>query len=146
MKYKTGYPAACEYLGRVRAANRHVEWLRDRKANLQMLLTDTSVHYTDMPHSDSPDLQKHQTIQAEIDEIERQITAAEASAAEIRLEVGRTVCRLSDPVVQKALILHYLDGKYWTDVAGVIRFSIAQTYRYRDAGLAELEKLLRAVA
>ena len=87
MKYKSDYPMACEYLGRVRQADRHVEWLRERVANMRMLLTDTSVHLTDMPHSDSPDQQKDQTIQAEIDEMEREITEAEASARDIRQEV-----------------------------------------------------------
>ncbi len=144
MKYKSGYPMACEYLGRVRDADRHVEWLRERKDNLQMLLTDTSVHYTDMPHSDSPDLQKHQTIQAEIDEMEREIKEAEAAAADTRLEVGRTVCRLSDPVIQRILLLYYLENKSWRDVAGEMNYSPAQTYRYRDVGYAELEKLLKA--
>lgn len=141
---KSEFPVACEYLGRVREANRHVEWLRERAANMRMLLTDTSVHLTDMPHSDSPDIQRDQTIQAEIDEMEREITEAEASARDIRLEVGMTVCRLSDPIIQKVLLLHYLEGKSWRDVAGEIRYSPAQTYRFRDAGYAELEEMLKA--
>ena len=146
MKYKSGYPMACEYLGRVRDADRHVEWLRERKDNLQMLLTDTSVHYTDMPHSDSPDLQKHQTIQAEIDEMEREIAAAEIAKQETISEVGMMLTRLQDPLGQRALILYYLEKKRWTEVAEKMQFSIAQTYRFRDAGLAELEELLQAAA
>ena len=74
---KHDYPAACAYLGRVRDAERHVEWLRERVANLRMLLTDTSVRLTDMPHSNSPGLQKHETLHAEIDEMDREIAAAE---------------------------------------------------------------------
>ncbi len=78
MKYY--YPVACEYLGRMRDAERHVDWLRQRVANMRMLLTDTSVHLTDMPHSDSPNLKKDQAIHAEIDAMEREIAEAEASA------------------------------------------------------------------
>ena len=144
MKNMTAYPTACEYLGRVRQADRRVEWLRERAANMRMLLTDTSVHYSDMPHSDSPDLQKDQTIQAEIDELEREISAAEVSANATRQEVGSTLARMEDPVLQRTLILYFLKGKRWTEVADKIGFSIAQTFRYRDAGLAELEKLLQA--
>ena len=143
MMNKPTYPTACEYLGRIRLADRHVEWLRERVANMKMLLTDTSVHYTDMPHSDSPDLQKHQTIQAEIDEMEREIKAAEAAAADTRLEVGHMVCRISEPKSQKVLLLHYLENKSWRDIANQIKYSPAQTYRFRDAGYAELEELLQ---
>ena len=147
MKCKCKFPAAQEYLGRIRKAERHVKWLKERKDNLQMLLTDTSVHYSmDMPHSESPDLQMHETLHAEIDALEREIQEAELEAAEIKLEVGRTVCKLSNPVIQKALLYYYLDGKHWTDVAEKIQFSIAQTYRFRNAGLAELEKMLQTVA
>lgn len=144
MRNISTYPTACEYLGRVRQADRHVEWLRERVANMRMLLTDTSVHLTDMPHSDSPDQQKNLTLLAEIDEMEREIKEAAATAKETRLEVGMTVCRLSDPIIQKVLLLHYLEGKSWRDVAGEIRYSPAQTYRFRDAGYAELEEMLKA--
>ena len=140
---KHDYPAACAYLGRVRDAERHVERLLERVANMRMLLTDTSVHLTDMPHSDSPDLQKYETLHAEIDEMEREIAAAEIAKQETISEVSRTLIRLQDPLGQRALILYYLEKKRWTEVAEKMQFSIAQTYRFRDAGLAELEELLQ---
>ena len=142
MKYE--YPVACEYLGRVREAERHTDWLRERAANMRMLLTDTSVHMTDMPHSDSPNLQKHETLHAEIDELEREIAEAEKAAEDIRIEVGRTVCRLSDPLSQRAIIYHYLHGLSWRETAGKMKFSQTQVYRFRDAGYAELEEMLKA--
>ena len=143
MNNRSEYPLACEYLGQIRAADRHVEWLRDRKMNLQMLLTDTSVHLPDMPHSDSLDLQKHQTIQAEIDEMEREFKEAETAAAATRLEVGRTVCRLSDTKSQKVLLLRYLENMSWWDIASEIKYSPAQTYRFRDAGYVSWRKCWR---
>lgn len=141
MKYD--YPVACEYLCRVREAERHVAWLRQRVENMRMLLTDTSVHLTDMPHSDSPDMQKHETLHAEIDELEREIAEAEKAKEDIRIEVGRTVCRLSDPIIQRVLILHYLDGKRWKDVAVAIKYSVPRTHQFRDMGMKELDQLLR---
>ena len=142
MKYE--YPVACEYLGRVREAERHVDWLRQRVENMRMLLTDTSVHLTDMPHSDSPDLQKHETLHAEIDELEREIAEAEKAKDDIRIEVGRIVCRLSDPLSQRAIIYHYLQGLSWRETAVQMKFSQTQVYRFRDAGYAELEEMLKA--
>ena len=141
---KHDYPAACAYLGRVRDAERHVEWLLERVANMRMLLTDTSVHLTDMPHSDSPDPQKHEAIYAAIDALEREITAAEAAAKAARLDVGMTVCRLSDPMSQRVLLLHYLEGMKWKDIADEIRYSIPRVYQLRDEGMQELDQLLSA--
>ena len=146
MKYKSGYPMACEYLGRVRDAERNVERMKERVLNLRMLLTDTSVRLTDMPHSGSTDLHKHETIYAEIDEMEREIAAAEITKQETISEVSMMLTRLQGPLGQRALILYYLEKKRWTEVAEKMQFSIAQTYRFRDAGLAELEALLRSAA
>ena len=142
MKYKSGYPMACEYLSRVRESERNVERMKERVLNLRMLLTDTSVHLTDMPHSDSPDLQKHETLHAEIDALEREIENAEATAVDIRLDVGRTVCRLSDPMSQRVLLLHYLEGMKWKEVAEKIRYSVPRVYQLRDAGIQELDQML----
>ena len=144
MKNMTAYPTACEYLGRVRQADRRVEWLRERAANMRMLLTDTSVHLTDMPHSDSPDLQKHETLHAEIDELEREIAAAEKATQEVRVEIGITISRMTDPISQRIMILYYLQNKSWQEAAQEIRYSKAQTFRYRDEGYAELEEMLKA--
>ena len=98
-----------------------------------------------MPHSDSPDLQKHETLHAEIDELEREIKDAEVSAAEIRGEVGMTVCRISDPICQRVLILHYLDGMRWKDVAQQIEYSVSRAHQSKDAALKELDQILAVV-
>ena len=77
------YPAAREYLDQVRRAGNYVKRLRYRLENLRMLLTDTAVHPADVPHTGSGDLQKHESIQAEIDELEREIAIAEEKEREI---------------------------------------------------------------
>ena len=142
MKYN--YPVACEYLGRARDAERNVQRMRERLINLRMLLTDTSVHLTDMPHSDSPDLQKHETLHAEIDALEREIAAAEKTVVAVRTDIGITISRMSDPISQRIMILYYLQNMSWQEAAQEIRYSKAQTFRYRDEGYAELEKMLKA--
>ena len=142
MKYT--FPMAQEYLGRARNAERNVQRMRERLINLRMLLTDTSVHLTDMPHSDSPDLQKHETLHAEIDALERDIAAAEKATQEVRAEIGITISRMTDPISQRIMILYYLQNMSWQEAAQEIRYSKAQTFRYRDEGYAELEEMLKA--
>ena len=116
MRNISTYPTACEYLGRVRQADRHVERLKDRVANMRMLLTDTSVHLDGMPHGGSPDLQKHETIQAEIDELECDLAEAEVSAWKIRMEVGLMICRLPETLGQKVLIHRFIQHEEWKTV------------------------------
>ena len=95
------YPAARAYLDRVRQADFKVRRLEMQISNLKQLLTDRSVHLTDMPHSDSPDQQQMQTVFAEIDSLEREKAQAEAEAEAIRIEVGRMICKLSNPYSQE---------------------------------------------
>jgi len=142
---KMTYPLAQKYLGRVREAERKVEQLEYRKANLRMLLTDTSVHLSDMPRSDSPDPQRHQTIHAEMDALEREIAAARQELEKIREETGMMICRLSRPTTQRVMLLYYFQNKRsWLEVAQELGYSKAQVFRYRNRGLAELEKMLEA--
>ena len=98
------FPTAREFLGQVRKAEQHVEWLQQRAANLRMLLTDTAVHLTKTPGSGSPDMQKNEALYAEIDRLEREIVEAEEAVQEIRTEVGLMICRIQDPIIQKMLI------------------------------------------
>ena len=135
---------AKEYLNQVREADQKVEWLRRQVANLRRLTTDTSVHLTDMPHSDSPDQQKLLTILAEIDELERQIPIAEKKAESIRQEVGYLICRIHDQTVQDILTFRYMEGQYWKDIAQKTGYSIPHVRRFNAAGLAELNQLLSA--
>jgi len=133
---------AKEYLDQVKRADRLLASLRLRAENLRMLLTDTAVHITGMARGHSTDEQRYETLHAEIDEAERKISEAEAAAEEIRAEVGMMLCRIWDPIMQKVLIMHYLDGKRWAEVAGEIGYSLQQTNRYKNAGLKELEAIL----
>ncbi len=138
------YPMACEYLNQVKEAEDRVVWLRERAENMKMCLTDTSVHMTKMPHSDSPDQQKILTSLAEVDEMQGKIAEAKMAAEAVRLEVGKTVCQLNDPVVQKALLLHYVEMHSWREVAKDMGYSVTHVTRLRDAGYAELEEMLAA--
>ena len=142
---KTTYPVAQEYLARVREAARKVEQLEYREANLRMLLTDTSVHLSDMPRSDSPDPQRHQTIHAEMDALEREIASARQELEKTREETGMMVCRLSRPTTQRIMLLYYFqNNRSWHEVAQELGYSKAHVFRHRDEGFAELEKMLRA--
>ena len=143
MIHQTMYPAAEDYLGQAREAGRKVELLRQRKEILQLLLTDTAAHLNDVRTSNSPDPQKNETVHAEIDEAEREIQQAEKERDRIHEETGMMICRLSDTISQKILILYYLKNMSWRKVSRRIGYSRSHILRYRNAGCAELEEILR---
>ncbi len=136
------FAAAHSYLNRVREAKRRMEKLQARADNLRSLLTDTAVHISDMPHGESPDRQKDQTIQAEIDEIERRIAELKTETEALRQEIGMTICRIPDPVSQKVLMLFYLENKNWREIAEEIRYSETKIYRLRDLGYEKLGQFI----
>jgi len=144
MKTETIFPEACEYLEQVQEAERGVERLEQRIENLRMVTTDTSVHLTDLPHAPSPDQQKLLTILAEIDELERELDEAKLHAAYMRMAVGAMICQLDNPMAQRVLLLHYLEGKSWKEISLPLNCSIAQVYRFRYQGLDCLSRMLES--
>ena len=137
-------PLARGYLDRARKAKIQVNLLKQRIMNLRMLTTDTSVHLTENRiQNDSADKNKLLTLTAQIDEMERELEETKEALENIRLEIGIMICRLNDPFIQRVLIMHYLDYKSWRAIAREIGYSHAQIFRYRDAGLAELEEILK---
>ncbi len=141
--YQNEYPLATDYLNRVREEDERVQWLRERANNMRMCLTDSSARMTHTPHSGSPDQQKILTILAEVDEMQEKIAEAEVAAEATRLEVGRTICALSDSTCQKVLMLYYIGKRNWQEISDEIGYSPTHVYRLRDMGLAELEKKMK---
>ncbi len=131
------------YLNRARDARRYRDRLKARADNLRMLLTDTAAHFAEKPHGGSPDRQRDQTIQAEIDETEQKIKAAEVELDAIRQEIGMTICKIPDPVVQKVMIYRFLDEQPWKDVADKIGYSVPRAYQLRDEGIRALAGILK---
>ena len=142
MKQESRYPLARAMLAKVRRADRKVELLRQRVANLRMLTTNTTVRLTGMPRSGSPDQQRLATLLAEIDEKERELQEAEMAALAIRHEAVKSINRISDPLLQQILRLHDLEGKSWKDIPDEIGYGRSRSFQYYDAGLAALDRIL----
>ncbi len=98
-----------------------------------------------MPHSDSPDLQREQTRTVEIDELKERIAEAREWIEVLKSEIGEVISKIDDPVYQRILILHFVQNKDWKEAAGEVGYSDRSTRRFRDAGLTQLEEMLRRV-
>ena len=142
MRQESRYPHARALLEKVRKAERKVELLRQRVANLRMLTTNTTVRLTGMPRSGSPDQQRLATLLAEIDEKERELQEAEMAALAIRHEAVKSINRISNPLLQQIILLHDLEGKSWNDIPASIGYGRSQAFRCYDSGLAALDRIL----
>jgi len=140
---KQSYPLARAYLGRVNVAEQKVKRLEMRIENMRLLLTGTSIQLSDMPRSDSPDQEKMATLYAEIDALEREKTQAEEEVAEIRIEVGRLICKACKPNNQQILILLYLQHSSWKEITEKLKICRSNCFQMRNDGLEDLEQFLK---
>ena len=139
---KNAYPMARAWLSQVSTARQKLETLRQKRDNLRMLTTSISSSPTGMPRSDSPDLQRTQTLIAEIDAMEELILEAERELRRVKTEVGLTLCKLENPLSQSVLMLRYIDQKDWRAISGKLHYKYTQLNHYLKFGLAELESIL----
>ena len=142
MRTTQRYENARAYLGQVRKEEDRVRGMEMRLENLRMLATDTANHMTGTTVSGNSDKDKIGRIMAEIDEMEQKIEQAKEKAWKIREEVGDRICQISDPIVQKAIILHDMNGHTCEETAEIMHCGRSQVYRWRDTGYAELEGIL----
>ncbi len=139
------WPKAEKYLGQVRKKQEEIVKLERRRENELLLRSDKALHLTGLPRSDSPDLQREQTRSVEIDELEEKKREAEKELKALQEEVGDTIMEIADPISQKILILHYIQGNSWKKVASEVGYSTVHMRRYRDEGMDELEELPKII-
>ena len=142
MKTNRRYAKATAYLERLRKAENHVKGLETRAESLRMMATDTSNHMSGISGRGGGDRDRTGRMMAEIDEIERQLETARDEARKTREEIGMKLCQISDPIAMKAIVLHDIEHLSGEETAEIMRCSRTQIYRLRDAGYAELEKIL----
>ena len=80
---------------------------------------------------------------AEIDALEREIAEEEERVQEIRMEIGMMICKLTEPKSQRVMLLYLLEKKSWNEIAIKMKYSVMQIFRFRYAGYAELESILK---
>ena len=142
---KRQYLMARTYLGQYAISKKHLERIELKIFNLRSLLTDNSMHLSDAYHGNGRGYIKNrqETLAAEIDELEREAAEARQKADSIRIEIGETICKIEDPIVQKVLMLHYLESMSLSKTARKINYGKTHTFRLNETGLSELERLLK---
>lgn len=73
-----------------------------------------------------------------IDDLLRDWQAAQVRALELMREVSETINAIDHNQARRVLMLHFVDGYKYEDIAGMIPCDIRTVYRYRAIGLRKV--------
>lgn len=106
--------------------------LKDRKRSIK------AVTFSDMPKGKNhvSDLSDYA---AELDELEREVIESRRKAEHIRNEITRVIMRQEDPMERYLLLLKYIKGYTWKEIAADAGYT--STSRPRELHGEALEKL-----
>ena len=134
--------SAEEFLRRIPAAETAVQKLETRLFHLRMLATDNAHHMNGPIGHGQADHDKIGTLAAEIADTERELDEARETAARIREEVGRMICRIEDEKIQRVMMKRYIQGMKWDEIMVDMRYSRQWVYELRTKGIEEIERLI----
>ena len=131
-----------EFLGRVRKLRNGIENKMLRIETLRDMATSTTAAVSDMPRSDSPNLQRMGTVLCKVADLESEITQDRAAMETAKAEITVALSELEDYREQQALYGRYVECNAWAAIAKDCGFHIRTVQRQHDAGIEHLAVLL----
>lgn len=131
-----------EFLGRVRKLRNGIENKMLRIETLRDMATSTTAAVSDMPRSDSPNLQRMETVLCKVADLEREIAQDRAAMETAKAEITAALSELEDYREQQALYGRYVECNAWAAIAKDCGFHIRTVQRQHDAGIEHLAVLL----
>lgn len=131
-----------EFLGRVRKLRNGIENKMLRIETLRDMATSTTAAVSDMPRSDSPNLQRMETVLCKVADLEREIAQDRAAMETAKAEITAALSELEDYREQQALYGRYVECNAWAAIAKDCGFHIRTVQRQHDAGIEHLAVLM----
>ena len=131
-----------EFLGRVRKLRNGIENKMLRIETLRDMATSTTAAVSDMPRSDSPNLQRMETVLCKVADLEREIAQDRAAMETAKAEITAALSELEDYREQQALYGLYVECNAWAAIAKDCGFHIRTVQRQHDAGIEHLAVLM----
>ena len=98
-----------EFLGRVRKLRNGIENKMLRIETLRDMATSTTAAVSDMPRSDSPNLQRMETVLCKVADLESEIAQDRAAMETAKAEITAALSELEDYREQQALYGRYVE-------------------------------------
>ena len=131
-----------EFLGRVRKLRNGIENKILRIETLRDMATSTTAAVSDMPRSDSPNLQRMETVLCKVADLESEIAQDRAAMETAKAEITAALSELEDYREQQALYGRYVECNAWVAIAKDCGFHIRTVQRQHDAGIEHLAVLM----
>ncbi len=131
-----------EFLGRVRKLRNGIENKMLRIETLRDMATSTTAAVSDMPRSDSPNLQRMETVLCKVADLESEIAQDRAAMETAKAEITAALSELEDYREQQALYGRYVECNAWAAIAKNCGFHIRTVQRQHDAGIEHLAVLM----
>ena len=131
-----------EFLGRVRKLRNGIENKMLRIETLRDMSTSTTAAVSDMPRSDSPNLQRMETVLCKVADLESEIAQDRAAMETAKAEITAALSELEDYREQQALYGRYVECNAWAAIAKDCGFHIRTVQRQHDAGIEHLAVLM----
>lgn len=105
---------------------------------LREMATSTTATISDMPRSDSPNLQRMKTVLCKAADLERELAEDKETLAAVKEEITAAICDLDEYKEQQALFGRYVECKEWEDIAKACGYHKRTVQRHHDAGIEHL--------
>ncbi len=127
-----------QFLKRARVLEREIARKKCRMQTLRDMATSTTAAISDMPRSDSPNLQRMETILCKAADLESEIEKDRMRLDVIKAEITEAISGLEDFREQQVLYDRYVGDKAWSDIAAECGYARVTVLRYHQSGVAHL--------
>lgn len=130
--------AAREFLGRAQALRREIENKERRIQTLRDMAESTTGKMSDMPRSDSPNLQRMETVLCKAADLEMEVAEDQARLDGIKEEITAALGELTDYREQEILYYRYVGCMSWSGIMAECGFSRRTILRRNQEGIEHL--------
>lgn len=136
---------AKEYLSQVRFIDRLINSKLEQLACLKDTATKATATISDMPRSDSPDLQSMETTVVKMIDMEREIDAEIDKLVDLKREIRDVIQKIHTPRYRALLEMRYLSFMTWEEIAESLECEPRSIYRAHYRALCAVESVCREV-
>ena len=135
--------AAQEFLGRALTLQREIENKKRRIQTLRDMATSTTGTMSDMPRSDSPNLQRMETVLCKAADLEFEVDVDKARLDLLKADITEVLSDLEDFREQQVLYARYVAGMEWNSIATECGCARATAIRHHHSGLSHIAEIMK---
>ena len=130
-----------QYLHQARSLEQTLAWKKEQIAALRAMTTDAA-KLSDMPRSDSPNLQRMEMLVCKITDLEREVEGDCVELEATRIDTALAILKLSNVQHQQLITERYLLSRDWKGIADTMGYSMSHVFRLHEDALCSMQALL----